>query len=88
MVRGRGLPAPLRGSPGASRTSRGSGSGQTRRVGLQSSPVSAQCSNMNSFFAIVGQPFNQGWGLLKASTWAIAYGLGVQGLLTLIRQAP
>ena len=53
-----------------------------------SSPVSAQCSNMNSFFAIVGQPFNQGWGLLKASTWAIAYGLGVQGLLTLIRQAP
>jgi hypothetical protein len=40
-----------------------------------------------AFFAIVGQPFNQGWGLLTASTWAIAYGLGVQGLLTLIRQA-
>ena len=40
-----------------------------------------------AFFAIVGQSFNQGWGLLTASTWAIAYGLGVQGLLTLIRQA-
>ena len=39
------------------------------------------------FFAVVGQPFNQGWGLLTASTWAIAYGLGVQGLLTLVRRA-
>lgn len=39
------------------------------------------------FFAVVGQPFNQSWGLLTASVWAIAYGLGVQGLLRLIKQA-
>jgi hypothetical protein len=39
------------------------------------------------FFAVVGQPFNQSWGLLTAPTWAIAYGLGVQGLVRLVRQA-
>ena len=39
------------------------------------------------FFAVVGQPFNQSWGLLTAPTWAIAYGLGLQGLQRLIRAA-
>jgi hypothetical protein len=40
-----------------------------------------------AFFAVVGQSFNQGWGLLTASTWALAYGFGVQGLTVLLRQA-
>jgi len=39
------------------------------------------------FFAVVGQPFNQSWGLLTASTWAIAFGFGLQGLERLVRQA-
>jgi hypothetical protein len=39
------------------------------------------------FFAIAGQPFNQGWGLLAAPLWAVGYGVGALGLLTLIRQA-
>ena len=40
-----------------------------------------------AFFAVVGQPFNQGWGLLAAPAWAIGFGLGAQGLATLLRQA-
>ena len=40
-----------------------------------------------AFFAVVGQPFNQSWGLMTAPTWAIAYALGVQGLVRLVKQA-
>ena len=39
------------------------------------------------FFAVVGQPFNQSWGLLTASVWSIGYGLGVEGLLRLMKEA-
>jgi hypothetical protein len=40
-----------------------------------------------ALFAIVGQPFNQSWGLLTAPLWAIGYGLGAGGLFVLWRQA-
>ena len=40
-----------------------------------------------AFFAVVGQPFNQSWGLMTAPTWAIAYALGVHGLVRLVNQA-
>jgi hypothetical protein len=36
------------------------------------------------FFAVVGQPFNQYWGLVSGSAWALAYGYGVAGLWRLI----
>jgi hypothetical protein len=39
------------------------------------------------FFAVVGQPFNQYWGLLTGSAWALAYGYGVAGLWRLITAA-
>jgi hypothetical protein len=49
--------------------------------------VKATVATYLGVFAVVGQPFNQSWGLMTAPTWAIAYGLGVQGLVRLVRQA-
>lgn len=39
------------------------------------------------FFMVVGQQFNQYWGLLVAPTWTIAYGLGALGVVRLARSA-
>jgi hypothetical protein len=39
------------------------------------------------FFAVVGQSFNQYWGLVTGSAWALAYGYGVAGLSRLITAA-
>jgi hypothetical protein len=39
------------------------------------------------FFMVAGQQFNQYWGLLVAPTWSICYGLGVLGIVRLIRTA-
>ena len=49
--------------------------------------VKATVATYLGVFAVVGQPFNQSWGLMTAPTWAIAYGLGVPGLVRLVRQA-
>jgi hypothetical protein len=38
-------------------------------------------------FMIVGQSFNQAWGLLTAPLWAIGYGLGLSGLFALLQEA-
>jgi hypothetical protein len=40
-----------------------------------------------TFFMVAGQQFNQYWGLLVAPTWSIGYGLGVLGVVNLIRSA-
>jgi hypothetical protein len=39
------------------------------------------------FFAIVGQVFNQNWGLVAAPAWALACGYGIDGLKTLVTAA-
>ena len=39
------------------------------------------------FFMVAGQQFNQYWGWLVSPTWAICYGLGVAGVLRLVRSA-
>jgi hypothetical protein len=40
-----------------------------------------------TFFAVVGQPFNQNWGLVTAPAWALACGYGVAGLRRLLAAA-
>ncbi len=56
------------------------------------SPTSAPHARIGAltyvvFFMVAGQRFNQYWGLLVAPTWNICYGLGVLGLVRLIRTA-
>lgn len=40
-----------------------------------------------ALFFVVGQVFNQSWGLLATPIWAVCYGLGAEGLVRLIREA-
>jgi hypothetical protein len=40
-----------------------------------------------AFFAVVGQSFNQSWGILAAPIWSIGFGLGLLGLAVLIQSA-
>jgi hypothetical protein len=49
--------------------------------------VKAAALTYVALFFVVGQPFNQSWGLLTAPLWAIAYGLGAEGVVRLVRDA-
>lgn len=40
-----------------------------------------------AFFTVIGQNFNQNWGLVAAPTWALACGYGIDGVRRLARAA-
>jgi hypothetical protein len=45
------------------------------------------CVTYVGFFAVVGQTFNQNWGLVASPAWALACAYGISGLRRLIRSA-
>jgi len=49
--------------------------------------VKAAALTYVALFLVVGQAFNQSWGLLTAPLWAVAYGLGAEAIVRLVREA-
>ena len=54
---------------------------------LRATHLKAAVLTYLAFFAVVGQSFNQSWGILAAPIWSIGFGLGLLGIAVLMRSA-